>query len=86
MPRGLYKLTGAANNLAAREDYQRLVNLARQIGRPELVTPANDLKGWRAIDEAAKGAVERLLQARPDLREVVRSIYPGLVEAALERT
>lgn len=77
---GIHKLNGAANTMQAREDYRRLTELARQAGRPELVSdiPSTD-KGWRSVDAMAKAGVANLLKYRPDLREQLKAIYPGFV-------
>lgn len=77
--RGIYKSHGAAQTAQARRDYDQLLRLAREAGLSALIPTARQNAGWRALDAAARGGVEKLLEARPDLREVVRRIYPGLV-------
>lgn len=76
--RGLHKLTGAANTMQAREDYRNLVKLAvdAQVVEPIPLPPAD--AGWRTYDKAADVLVVYILKAKPELREQVRAIYPGM--------
>lgn len=78
---GLHKLTAAANTMQAREDYRQLIALAQQARCVELIPMLREETGHRVIDAAARIGVENLLRQRPDLRELVRQIYPGFVEA-----
>jgi hypothetical protein len=76
--KGLIKLTGAANKIQAREDYQRLQLIAIRHGLQSYTPALPDRAGWRKIDQLAKHAVERIVTSQPELREEVRTIYPGL--------
>lgn len=53
-PKGLIKLTAAANNLEAWRDWQRVAQVAIELGRHDLVlklVPPPDA-GWRKVDKA----------------------------------
>lgn len=64
--------------MQAREDYQQLIALAQRIDCVELTPALKENAGWRAIDAVALASCKNLLRARPDLREIIERIYPGL--------
>jgi len=76
---GLYKAHGAAQTEQARRDYAYLLNIAAHHGLDELVPSAGERPGWRKLDKAAEVGIKALLNAKPELREKLREIYPGFV-------
>lgn len=76
---GVYKLNSAANTKAACGDYAWLLNFAAEHGLAHLIPSAGERPGWRAFDKAAKQGIEALLKAKPELREKIAAIYPGLL-------
>jgi hypothetical protein len=78
--RGIYKLNNAANKAQACGDYAWLLNLAAEHGLPDLIPPAGDRPGWRKFDKAAKAGIDALLKAKPELRDKVAMVYPGLLD------
>ncbi len=77
--RNLSRLNSAANRLQALQDYDLLIILAARYGLQSLTPPLPiNMIGWRKIDEIAKQAAEDIIKARPELRDAVYVIYPGL--------
>lgn len=77
--RNLKRLNNAANKKAACGDYAWLLNFAAEHGLADLIPSAGERPGWRAFDKAAKEGIEALLKAKPELRDLLAQVYPGIL-------